>query len=72
MRKNIQRIFKLVQEWWEGEPYTPVNDPVSKVVIIDTGRRIKPKIRVFCEKVIFSHWQFWIGTTIAVVGLSHS
>lgn len=61
---------KRIQKWWHGHMYE--NAPDSRIAILYW---VYPRPRIYWDKFkkhIEQHWQFWIGTGIAMLGLYFS
>jgi|TARA_R110001592_G_scaffold119690_1_gene323029 hypothetical protein len=62
-----------IKEWYRGEYIPPPeNDPNSGLVFISPGHYRKPPLAKVIEvssKFFMAHWQWVIGTTIALVAL---
>jgi hypothetical protein len=65
--KKIKEIRQRIRRWYDGKPIE--NDPNSMLVFIGMDR---PPLAVkFDETVKWAktHWQFLVGTAIAIIGL---
>ncbi|WP_273151332.1 hypothetical protein [Methylophaga thiooxydans] len=70
---TIMDFITKIKEWYRGEYIPPPeNDPNSGVVFVSSGYYKKPLLAKAIEvasKFFMAHWQWIIGTTIAVVAL---
>ena len=65
-------LRKLIENWYEGEFIPYENDPYDSVVIIGGTykRHWTARIARTLVKFWLNHWQWIIGTAIAICGLA--
>jgi hypothetical protein len=64
-------MLAKIRKWYQGEVIPYENEPGSHVVIIgwDEKRHWTAEVAHTLVKFWFAHWQWTIGTALAVVGL---
>jgi len=61
-----------IKTWWRGRYIPPYHDPTGALVVISPGHYERPIIARICiavGKFWLAHWQWTIGTIIAVIAL---
>lgn len=66
-------IKQRVQDWYQGTYVPPPpNDPDSQIVFISSGYYEQPPLAKALRAMVtflLNHWQWIVGTALAVVGI---
>lgn len=68
---SLRVLMKRVEDWYEGQYVPYENDPRSSVIIVG-GYYERHWTALVVRKIVefwFAHWQWTIGTALALLGL---
>ena len=66
------RLVDRIRDWYSGRYVPPRNDPDSTLVVISPGHYEQPLMAKFLRtagRFWLAHWQWIIGTILAIIGI---